>query len=88
MKKSRYMEEQILGILKQHGGVGEAWRDVGEVVAHPNLEPSAAFNHREDRRHARSSLFATDVNPVFSARSSRSILSSVRFASVGEMIPP
>jgi hypothetical protein len=42
------------------GRVGEAGQDVGEVVAHRNLEPSAAFDHREDRRHARSSLFAAE----------------------------
>src|SRR3984885_15310808 len=50
------------------GGVGEAGKDVGEVVAHRNLEPSTAFDNREDRRHARSSLFAADVVPVLSAR--------------------
>jgi hypothetical protein len=50
------------------GGVGEAGQDVGEVVAHRNLAPSTAFDHREDRRHARSSMFAADVDPVFSAR--------------------
>jgi len=49
------------------GGVGESWQDVGEVVAHRNLEPSAAFDHREDRRNARPSLFAADVDPVLSA---------------------
>jgi hypothetical protein len=46
-------------------GTGTSRQDVGEVVAYRNLELSTAFDHREDRRHARSSLrvaFGTAIN--------------------------
>ena len=50
------------------GGVSESWQDVGEIVADGYLKPAATFDDRQDRRHARSSLFAADVDPVFSAQ--------------------
>ena len=39
-----------------------------EVVAHRDLEPAAAFNHRQDGGHTRPSLLAADVDPVLAAQ--------------------
>ena len=50
------------------GCIGESWQDVGEVVAHRDLHASTAFDHGEDRRHARSGLLTADVDPVLPAR--------------------
>jgi hypothetical protein len=30
------------------GRIGKAWQDVGEVIAHWDLEAAAAFDHRDD----------------------------------------
>jgi len=49
------------------GRVGEPREDGAEVVAHRDLEPAAAFNHRQDGGHTRPSLLAADVDPVLAA---------------------
>ena len=46
------------------GHVTESGQDLGEVVAYPDVEPAAAFDDGEDGGHARSSLWAADVDPV------------------------
>ena len=50
------------------GCIGESGQDGGEVVAHRNAEPAAAFDDGEDCGHARSDLLAADVDPVGSAQ--------------------
>src|ERR1035441_1638650 len=47
------------------GCVGQSWQDVGEVIAHGDLEPTAAFDNREDCSHSWPCLFASDVDPIF-----------------------
>jgi hypothetical protein len=47
-----------MGVLASPG------EDGAEVVAHRDLEPAAAFNHRQDGGHTRPSLLAADVDPV------------------------
>src|ERR1039458_10174314 len=46
------------------GHMGESRQDSSEIVADRDLEPSAAFDDGEDRRHARSGLLAADMDPV------------------------
>ncbi len=48
--------------------VGKPRQDVGEVVAHWDLEAATAFNHGEDRGYTRPGLFTSDVDPVFSTQ--------------------
>jgi hypothetical protein len=50
-----------------HLCIGESGQDVSEVGAQRDLEPTAAFDHGEDRGPTRSGLLAADVDPVFSA---------------------
>jgi hypothetical protein len=50
-----------------HLCIGESGQDVSEAGAHRDFEPTAAFDHGEDRGHTRSGLLAADVDPVFSA---------------------
>jgi hypothetical protein len=48
------------------GSVGESGQDIGEVISNRDLEPAATFDNRQNRRHAGSSLLASDVDPVLS----------------------
>src|SRR6266567_1498794 len=57
---------KVSEVLK--GRVRESGQDVGEVVAHRDFEPAAAFDHGEDSGYARSGLFTADVDPVFSTQ--------------------
>src|ERR1035437_2473628 len=41
----------------------------GQIVAHWELQPAAAFQDRENRRNLRSRLWTTDVYPVLPAQS-------------------
>ncbi len=36
----------------------------GKVIAHRDLQPTAAFHHRENGRNLRSRLWAADVQPI------------------------
>ena len=38
----------------------------GKVIAHRDLQPTAAFHDRENRRNLRSRLWAADVQPILS----------------------
>ena len=42
-----------------------------KVVAHRDLQPTAAFHDRENCRNLRSRLWAADVQPILSAKSYR-----------------
>jgi len=50
------------------GHVGESGQDGGEVVAHRNAEPAAAFDDGEDGGDTRSGLRAADMDPVGTAK--------------------
>ena len=54
-----------------HGCVGKSWQDVGQVIAHRDLEPTAAFDNGEDRSHSWPCLFASDMDPIHSTRGYR-----------------
>ena len=41
----------------------------GKVIAHRNLQPSAAFHDRENRRNFRPGQWTADVQPVLSTQS-------------------
>src|SRR5271156_3751715 len=43
----------------------------GKVIAHRDLQPTAAFHDRENRRNLRSRLWAADVQPILSTKSYR-----------------
>src|SRR5208283_6041152 len=43
----------------------------GKVIAHRDLQPTAAFHDRENCRNFRSRLWATDVQPILSTKSYR-----------------
>jgi hypothetical protein len=42
-------------------------QDVGEVMAHRDVEPATAFDHGDDCGYSRSGLLAPDMDPVASA---------------------
>jgi hypothetical protein len=46
--------------------IGKSGENRGKVIAHPDLQPTAAFHDRENRRNLRSRLWAADVQPVLS----------------------
>jgi hypothetical protein len=46
------------------GRIGKAWQDVGEVIAHWDLEAASAFDHRDDCGYARPGLLTPDMDPV------------------------
>ena len=50
------------------GHVCESGQDIGEVVAHRNAEPAAAFDDGQDGGDAWSGLRAADMDPVGSAK--------------------
>ena len=51
--------------------VGKAGENHGKVIAHRDLQSTAAFHDRENRRNLRSRLWAADVQPVLSTKSYR-----------------
>jgi hypothetical protein len=48
------------------GCVGEAWQDVGEVIAYRDVEATAAFDHRNDCGYSGPGLLTPDMDPVSS----------------------
>ena len=51
--------------------IGKSGENRGKVIAHRDLQPTAAFYDREDRRDLRSRLWAADVQPILSTKSYR-----------------
>jgi hypothetical protein len=46
--------------------ISEPGENRGKVLAHRDLQPTAAFHDRENRRNLRSRLWAADVQPILS----------------------
>ena len=46
--------------------IGKSRENRGKVIAHRDLQPTAAFHDRENRRNLRSRLWAADVQPILS----------------------
>jgi hypothetical protein len=44
--------------------IGKPGENRGQVVAHGQFQPTAAFHDGENRRHLRSRLWTADVYPV------------------------
>ena len=44
--------------------VSKSGENRGEIVAHSELQPAAAFHDRENGRNLRSRLRASDVDPI------------------------
>ena len=44
--------------------IGKPGENRGKVIAHRDLQPTAAFHDRENRRNLRSRLWAADVQPI------------------------
>src|SRR5438034_6654071 len=51
--------------------IGKPRENRGEVIAHRDLQPTAAFHDRENRCNLRSRLRAADVQPILSTKSDR-----------------
>ncbi len=51
--------------------IGKPGENGGKVIAHRDLQPTAAFHDRENRRNLRSRLWAADVQPILSTKSYR-----------------
>ena len=51
--------------------ISESGKNHGQVVAHWDFQPAAAFHDREDGRNLRSRLWTADVYPVLPAQSNR-----------------
>jgi hypothetical protein len=51
--------------------IGEPGENRGKVIAHRDLQPTAAFHDRENRRNLRPRLWAADVQPILSTKSYR-----------------
>jgi len=51
--------------------IGKPGENRGEIIAHRDLQPTAAFCDRENRCNLRSRLRATDVDPVLPAQCHR-----------------
>jgi hypothetical protein len=49
--------------------IGKPGENRGKVIAHRDLQPTAAFHDRENRRNLRSRLWAADVQPILSTKS-------------------
>jgi len=47
--------------------IGKPGENRGELVAHWEFQPAAAFHDRENRRNLRSRLWTADVDPVLPA---------------------
>ncbi len=48
--------------------IGKPGENRGKVIAHRDLQPTAAFDDRENRRNLRSRLWAADVQPILSTQ--------------------
>jgi hypothetical protein len=63
-----------------HRQIGKPGENRGKVIAHRDLQPTAAFHDRENRRNLRSRLWAADAQPILSTKSyqfsARLVLSS------------
>src|ERR1035441_8457089 len=46
--------------------IGKPGENRGKVIAHRDLQPTAAFHYRENRCNLRSRLWAADVQPILS----------------------
>src|SRR5271169_1924731 len=59
--------------------IGKPGENPGKVIVHWDLQPTAAFHDRENRRNLRSRLWTADVDPVLPAQShgTHGILSKV-----------
>ena len=51
--------------------IGEPGENRGKVIAHQDLQPTAAFHDRQNRCNLRSCQWTADVDPVFSTQSHR-----------------
>ena len=49
--------------------IGKPGENRGQIVAHWEFQPAAAFHDRENRRNLRSRLWAADVYPILSTQS-------------------
>ena len=49
--------------------IGKPGENRGKVIAHRDLQPTAAFHDRENRCNLRSRLWAADVDPVLPTQS-------------------
>ena len=49
--------------------IGKPGENRGQIVAHWEFQPAAAFHDRENRRNLRSRLWTADVYPVLPAQS-------------------
>jgi hypothetical protein len=48
------------------GEIGKPGENSGQIVAHWEFQPAAAFHDRENRRNLGSRLWTADVDPVLS----------------------
>ena len=53
------------------GSVGEAWQDVGEVIAYGDVEAATALDDGDDCGYSRPGLLTSDMDPVASADRNR-----------------
>ena len=51
--------------------IGKSGEDRGKVIARRDVQPTAAFHDRENRRNLRSRLWAADVQPILPTKSYR-----------------
>ena len=51
--------------------IGKPGENRGQIVAHRDFQPAAAFHDRENRCNLRSRLWTADVQPVLSTESHR-----------------
>jgi hypothetical protein len=53
--------------------IGKPRENRGKVIAHRDLQPTAAFHDRENRRHFGSRLWTADMQPILSTKSYRTL---------------
>jgi hypothetical protein len=58
--------------------IGKAGENCGKVIAHRDLQPTAAFHDRENRRNLRPRLWAADVQPILRPRATGRVEFSAR----------
>ena len=51
--------------------IGKSGENRGKVIAHRDLQPTAAFHDRKNRCNLRSCQWAADVQPIFSTERNR-----------------
>ena len=51
--------------------IGKPWENRGQVVAHWEFQPAAAFHNRQNCRNLRSRPWTADVYPVLPVQSHR-----------------